>query len=113
MSRVDTGGYPHTNLHGGGGRAAIAQGGCVEAVDISSAAKTVSADADGNPRGVILYIGGAGNLKVDAVDLGTATIPVAAGAQLALQVKKIYSLGDGTTATSIFAFHNHGESVIS
>lgn len=52
-----------------------------------------------------LFVGGAGNIKVDTVGGETLTITgVVAGSVLPLRVKKIYATG-GTTATNMVGFY--------
>lgn len=51
---------------------------------------------------VAVYVGGAGNLKVDMVDGGTVSFNgLAAGTALNIRVKRVYATG--TTATNIIA----------
>ncbi len=52
-----------------------------------------------------IYVGGAGNIKVDLVEGGTAILftGVGAGAILPIQAKRVYTLGSGTTATALIA----------
>jgi hypothetical protein len=53
----------------------------------------------------MLWIGGAGNVKVDTVggSTGITILAVAAGTRLPIQVKKVYATG--TTATNIVALY--------
>lgn len=44
----------------------------------------------------------AGNVKVDSIDGTTSTIAVAANQLLELAVKKVYSTGNGTTASVVY-----------
>jgi hypothetical protein len=51
-----------------------------------------------------LYLGTAGDVKVDLVDGGTAIpFPAHAAGYMMAQVKKIYSTANGTTATGVVA----------
>ena len=53
-------------------------------------------------NGCVLYVGGAGDLKVDTVGGDAVTfVAVPAGSFIPVQVKRVYSTG--TTATSIVA----------
>lgn len=53
-------------------------------------------------NGCVLYIGGAGNLKVDTIGGDTVTFnSVLAGSFIPVQVTRVYATG--TTATSIVA----------
>ena len=52
----------------------------------------------------MLWVGGAGNVKVDTVGGSTITfLSVAAGTRLPIQAKKVYATG--TTATNIVALY--------
>ncbi len=54
-----------------------------------------------------LYVGGAGNVKVDMRFNGTGITfsGVVAGTVLPIQVTKVYSTANGTTATNIVALY--------
>jgi len=72
------------------------------AVSVSLAADT---DFSSARSGKILYVGTAGNLKVDLVKGGTTItyIGVLAGQFLPIRVSKVYSTANGTTAADIVA----------
>ena len=53
-------------------------------------------------EGFSLYVGGAGDVKVDGLTGGTETIPVAGNSYHPIKVTKVYQTG--TTATDIFAW---------
>jgi hypothetical protein len=59
---------------------------------------------------VALYVGGAGNVKVDMLCGGTGvTFPsVPAGTTLPVAVTKIYSTSNGTTASNLVAMFRGG-----
>jgi len=54
-------------------------------------------------RGV--YVGGSGNLKVDFVGGATGITYTGIGGEISMQITKIYSAVNGTTATSILALY--------
>jgi hypothetical protein len=68
------------------------------------AAVTPSDTAKIEPHAVSLYIGGAGDVVVTAVDGGKATFTVAAGTVLPVQATMVDATG--TTATNIIALYN-------
>jgi len=71
------------------------------AYDMASVTTSDSAEIDPT-RG--LYIGGAGNIKVDTAAGTTVTLnSAAAGSVLPIRVKKVYATG--TTATNIVALY--------
>jgi len=58
----------------------------------------------GNQEGAVLYVGGAGNLRVTTVGGDDITLEgISAGAFIPVQVKKVHALASGTTATKIIA----------
>lgn len=58
------------------------------------------------PQTAGLWVGGAGSVKVDLVNGGTAVpLPVPAGSLLKVAVTKIYSAADGTSASNIVALY--------
>jgi hypothetical protein len=66
------------------------------------AVNLAGADVPFNEPMLSVFVGGAGNLKVDMADGTTVTFTgVAAGTLLPIQVKKIYAAANGTTATNI------------
>jgi len=69
----------------------------IAAVDLSTTDATYTGGAI--PRCV--FVGGAGDVKVDACEGGTATFTMAAGTYLMVQPSKIYKTG--TTATLMVA----------
>ena len=56
------------------------------------------------PFPVALFIGGAGDIAIEAVDGGTATFTVPAGTELHVQARRV--LSTGTDATNIIALYN-------
>ena len=71
------------------------------AYDMASVTTSDSSEIDPT-RG--LYIGGAGNIKVDTAAGTTVTLnSAAAGSVLTIRVKKVYATG--TTATNIVALY--------
>ena len=69
----------------------------------SAAAVTPSDSADLTTTSRAIYVGGAGNLKVNMNETGSEItfVAVAAGSVLPIRVDRVYSTG--TTATSIVA----------
>nr|DAL11089.1 MAG TPA_asm: hypothetical protein [Bacteriophage sp.] len=69
-----------------------------------AAAVTTSDSAVSDDPTRALYVGGAGNVKVDMVSGGTVTFSnVAAGTLLPIQVTRVYATG--TTATLIIGLY--------
>ncbi|MGB1216030.1 MAG: spike base protein, RCAP_Rcc01079 family [Pikeienuella sp.] len=69
------------------------------------AAITPSDTVSIEPFPVALFIGGAGDIVVEAVDGGSASFTVPAGYMLYVQAVKV--LSTGTTATNIVALYNN------
>lgn len=76
------------------GVSALAAAKHIEDVTPSGADSTVSPAA-------VLFVGGAGDVKVDAEESGTITFTLPAGSILPVSVKKVYDTG--TSATNIIA----------
>lgn len=78
--------------------------------DISTAHKAIAIDVSGGDQTLeagcrAIWVGGAGNVKVDFVSQGTAITltGVPAGTLLPIQVSKVYN--SGTTATTMTALY--------
>lgn len=70
----------------------------------NGATVTTSDSANLSPFARAVWVGGAGNVKVDTIGGQTITInSVAAGTLLPVQVRKIYATG--TTATNMVALY--------
>ena len=78
------------------------QAGRAAAVTPSNTVDIPSVSGGTSNNGCVLYVGGAGDLKVDTVGGDAVTfVAVPAGSFIPVQVKRVYSTG--TTATSIVA----------
>jgi hypothetical protein len=78
------------------------QVGRAAAVTPSNTVDIPSVSGGTSNNGCVLYVGGAGDLKVDTVGGDAVTfVAVPAGSFIPVQVKRVYSTG--TTATSIVA----------
>lgn len=77
----------------------------VKEYGLDHAAAVTPSDTVNLPRSCrMLWVGGAGNVKVDTVGGDTVTFStVAAGTRLPIQAKKVYSTG--TTATLMVALY--------
>lgn len=76
----------------------------IDAPAANAAAVTPNDSADLTNVSRSLYVGGAGNVKVDMADVGTVTFTgVVAGSILPIRVKRVYSTG--TTATTILVLY--------
>lgn len=76
----------------------------IDAPAANAAAVTPNDSTDLTNVSRSLYVGGAGNVKVDMADVGTVTFTgVPAGAILPIRVSRVYSTG--TTATSILVLY--------
>ena len=78
------------------------QAGRAAAVTPSNTVDIPSVSGGTSNNGCVLYVGGAGDLKVDTVGGDAVTfVAVPAGSFIPVQVTRVYSTG--TTATSIVA----------
>ena len=78
------------------------QAGRAAAVTPSNTVDIPSVSGGTSNNGCVLYVGGAGDLKVDTVGGDAVTfVAVLAGSFIPVQVTRVYSTG--TTATSIVA----------
>lgn len=104
-SNPQNGGLQTVGLYAGGGRSATVQAGSGEAIDLGS--DTLFDEP------VCVYVGVSGTVKVDLADLGTGLEfdNAPQGQVLPLQVVKVYSTANGTTATDLIALHNNAEAV--
>ena len=76
----------------------------IDAPAANAAAVTPNDSADLTNVSRSLYVGGAGNVKVDMADVGTVTFTgVPAGTILPIRVKRVYATG--TTATTILVLY--------
>lgn len=76
----------------------------IDAPAANAAAVTPNDSADLTNVSRSLYVGGAGDIKVDMADVGTVTFTgVVAGSILPIRVKRVYSTG--TTATTILVLY--------
>lgn len=71
----------------------------------NAAAITLSGDTAFAPPTQRIWVGGAGNVKVDTVggQTGVVYTAVPAGSYLTIRATKVYSTSNGTTATNLVA----------